>query len=286
MKILITTLSLGTNYTKDYTLRLIEDVLSMTDIDVYITTDSRHLIDEKFGLNDRIKIKEIDRKDLKVALPIGPHRGSSDFNFNMRYMCLDHVKDIENSIVIFTDCDNSFDWWDKTLVIDFIQKKFAEGYDYFAPRTDLKLKNLISKYNELCCKNPLIEDLNTELCTFAWHKFFNYDMIDPTTKKVMNESTHEWSESSFPSEYLVVLYNNNGKLAKMVDQWKWFHDYLVNKDFTFGTWAEGFEIGVSALVAGFKDFDISYSHPIWSKIFTPNGYKTGPRGGIVHATEK
>ena len=36
MRIIITTLSFGENYTKDYTLRMIEDVLSLTDVEMYI----------------------------------------------------------------------------------------------------------------------------------------------------------------------------------------------------------------------------------------------------------
>jgi hypothetical protein len=72
MRIIITTLSFGENYTKDYTLRMIEDVLSLTDVEMYITTDCRHLIEEKYGNSDRIKYNEIKREDLKVSLPIGP----------------------------------------------------------------------------------------------------------------------------------------------------------------------------------------------------------------------
>lgn len=286
MRILITTLSLGENYTRDYTLRMIEDVLNMTDIDFYVTTDCRNLIDDKFGINDRIKINEITRENLLVSLPIGPNKGSRDFNFNMRYLCLDHVKDIDDAVVIFTDCDNSFDWWDKDLVVDFIKTKFEEGYDYFAPRTSLKFKSMVDRYNNFCAKNPYMEELDYDSCTLAWHKLYNYDIVDPFTNKVIEGQDHKWGEASFPSEYMVIFYNNNGKLNKMVEQWKWFYDYLNNKDHTFGTWAEGFEIGVSCLVAGFKDLDISYTHPIWNKIFTPNGYKTGPRALVVHATEK
>ena len=76
------------------------------------------------------------------------------------------------------------------------------------------------------------------------------------------------------------------QLNKMVEQWKWFHDYLNNKDYTYGTWAEGFEIGISCQIAGFNDYDIGYGHPIWSKVFEPNGYKTGKRAGVVHPTER
>ena len=56
MKTVLTTLSFGENYTRDYTLKMIEDVLNITPIDFYITTDCRYLIDEKYGNNDRIGI--------------------------------------------------------------------------------------------------------------------------------------------------------------------------------------------------------------------------------------
>ncbi len=36
MKMLLTTLSLGVDYTREYTLRLIEDTLALTDLDIYI----------------------------------------------------------------------------------------------------------------------------------------------------------------------------------------------------------------------------------------------------------
>lgn len=286
MRIILTTLSFGENYTKEYTLRMIEDVLNMSEIEIYITTDCRHLIDEKFPNNPRINFREVKREDLHVSLPIGPNKGSRDFNFNMRVLCLEHVKDIENALIMFTDCDNSFDWWDKDQVVEFVQQRLDDGFDYYAPRTDLKLKNLINRYNTYCGKDPHKGDLDYDLCTLAWHKFFNYDLVDRTINKVPDEVSERWGDASFPSEYLVLFYNRDGKLSKMVEQWKWFYDYLNNKDYTFGTWAEGFEIGVSSLVAGFKDFDISYSHPLWTKIFTPNGYKQGPRAGKVHGTER
>lgn len=286
MKIVLTTLSFGENYTKEYTLRMIEDVLSMSDIEMYITTDKREIIEDKFPNNERLHFNEIKREDLKVSLFIGPNKGASDFNFNMRVLCLEHVKDINDALIMFTDCDNSFDWWDKEQVTNFIESKKSEGYDYFAPRTNLRLKNLISLYNNLCAKNPHNDTLDYGNCGLAWHKFFNYDLVDTSINQVPNEIIDKWGEASFPSEYLVLFYNNNGKLSKMVEQWKWFYEYLNNKEYTFGTWAEGFEIGVSALTAGFKDFDISYSHPLWTKIFTPNGYKQGPRAGKTFATEK
>ena len=37
-------------------------------------------------------------------------------------------------------------------VLNFVKTNFDNGYDYFAPRTGLKFKNLISRYNTFCKK--------------------------------------------------------------------------------------------------------------------------------------
>jgi hypothetical protein len=270
MKKIITTLSLGENYTKDYTNRLIKDVLDMSNMDIYITTDCKHIIEREFGLMDRIKITEISREKLKIRIPIGENKGADDFNFNMRYLCLEPVLHLDNTLIIFTDCDNSFDFWDEKMIDDFIDEYYTKGgFDFFAPRNDYKWYQFVDDYKK---------HNNREHGIF-WHKIFNYDLdID---------SSHDWDLASLPAEYLLLFVNNNDKLRKFYEQWKWFHDYLCNKEYSHGTWAEGFEIGVSGLVAGFKDFDISFTHPLWSKIFTANGYKTGSRSlGIVHSTER
>lgn len=285
MKKIITTLSLGINYTKDYTLRMIEDVLNLTDADFYVTTDCSHVITEKFS-NERIKIREIKREDVIVRLPIGPHKGANDFNFNMRYLCLEHVQEINDAVIIFTDCDNSLDWWDTEVIENFITDMESKGFDFFGPRTAYKLEIVLNQLQTNCMSILGEKEFNYHDCTIFWHKFFNYDMIDIENKMVKNFENHEWKNAGLPAEYLLIFNNKKDKLKKMVSQWKYFHDYLVNRDYTWGTWAEGFEIGISAYVAGFKDFDISFTHHIWNKIFTPNGYKTGPRGGIVHGTEK
>jgi hypothetical protein len=268
MKKVITTLSIGENYTRDYTCRLIEDVLRLTNIEIYITTDFPGLILEKFGKLDRIKITEVLRKDIQLRVP----KDVGDFNFNMKYLCLIPVMDLDDTIIIFTDCDNSFDWWDEVEVDEFIQKQYQSGYDFFGPRTDLKWGNYFNQYQS--------QD-NKEYGIF-WHKICNYDLL-------VNPKP-EWFDSPCPAEYLLIFVNNNGKLRKFTEQFKWFHDYLLNKESQnleiHGTWAEGFEMGVSSYVAGFNSMDIGFCHPLWGKIFGISGYKQGPRAGIWHPTEK
>ena len=110
-----------------------------------------------------------------------------------------------------------------------------------------------------------------------WHKITNFD-IDVDDTSIDN--------ATIPAEYLLLFYNRDKKLVKFYEHWKWFHDYLVKKETTQGTWAEGFEIGVSAYRSGFVPYDISFSHDIWSRVFTASGYKNGHKGSMWHATER
>lgn len=265
MDIVITTLSIGENYTRDYTNRLIEDVLKLTDIKIYITTDSPKIINDFFGTNDRIIINVVNRENLKIRIKIGDY--SDDFNFNLRYLCFEPVKDLEDTLIIFTDCDNSFDWWDKNKVIDFTSDMLKKGYDFYGPRISYKWSQF---------KEEFILNGKTNNGLF-WHKIYNYDLDINNT---------DWDNSPLPAEYLLIFYNKNKKLNKFYAQWKWFHDYLVNKGNSEGTWAEGFEIGVSSYVSGFVGFDIGWNHEIWSKILVASGYKNGHRGNIHHPTDK
>jgi hypothetical protein len=280
MKMLITTLSLGAEYTSEYTLRLIEDTLALTDLDIYITTNCGDIIREKFGKNERIKLQEIKLEDVQIRVPIGPNKAADDFNFNVRYLCLEHVKDIEDALIIFTDCDNSLDWWDKTEIEQCTRSWVEQGFDFFGPRTGYNVQTAIDSFNKQC----ETDEAHYQSSTLFWHKFFNYDMITEQPLRIKNPVNHPWGLAGMPSEYLLLFYNREGRLKKLVEQWKWFHDYLINRDYSWGTWAEGFEIGVSAYVAGFKAKDIGYGGTVWGKAFTPNGYKTGPRAGKVYAT--
>lgn len=265
MKKVITTLSIGENYTRDYTTRLINDVLNLTNIDIYITTDCKKILEEEFKGNDRVKITEVNRDELVIRVRIDV--SADDFNFNLRYLCFDPVKELEDTLIIFTDCDNSFDWWDEEKIDEFADELVTQGYDFFAPRNSY----FWSTYR----KSYIVEN-NPRLGIF-WHKILNYD-LDINDESIDN--------ATMPAEYLLLFYNKDKKLVKFYENWKWFHDYLISKETTSGTWAEGFEIGVSAFRSGFVPYDISFSHPVWTKVFTASGYKNGHRGDIWHQTEK
>jgi len=258
MDIAITTLSLGVNYTRDYSLKLINDVLNRTEHKIYLTTDCASIIEEAYPNNPRVVINKITREKLLIRLNVDGGVGyATDFNFNMRYMCLEPVKNLKNTVVVFTDCDNSLDWWDEDVIQNWLDRMKKTDFDFFAPRADYKLWQYLDEYN----KN---KDINPRGGIF-WHKILNFDLI--------NNPKPEWNDASLPAEYILVFMGDTEKLEKFYNQWKNMHDYLVNQGWTYGTWAEGFEIGVSALVAGYESYDIGWSHEIWGKAFTPNGYK-------------
>lgn len=279
MKKILTTLSLGETYTRHYTLKLIEDTLNITPLDIYIVTDFRDIIEETYGSNPRIFISDITRDEFKLRIPIGPNKGADDFNFNLRYRALEFVQDLEDTLVIFTDCDNSVDWWDEEKVESFLTQNINQGYDFFGPRTDLKLSSIFNQFKSNSEGfDPITSAHDMEKLTLFWHKFYNYDCNVNITQ--------EWLNAPLPAEYMLLFYNTNGKLKKMVEQWKYFFNYLQDKDYSWGTWAEGFEIGISAHIAGFVPKDVGFCHPIWNTFMTPSGYKNGHKGDIQYATER
>lgn len=262
-EIVFTTLSIGENYTKYYTLKFIEKVLFFTKHDVYITTDCPHIINEKFPNNLQVKINKIKREDIKLRINTDWGYGyGDDFNFNLKYLCFDIVKELENYVIIYTDCDNKLEWWDEEMVVNWLNNKINDGYDFFAPRNELKLYEFMNEYNSQ----------NKKEYGLFWHKLYNYDLI--------NNPKPEWGYSPLPAEYLLVFYNKERKLKLFYEKWKFFHDYLVKQNKSYGTWAEGFEIGVSSLYAKMKPYDIGWNHHLWFNIFNPNGNK------LNYATER
>lgn len=258
----LTTLSFGEYYTSKFTLKLIEDVLTLSDLKIYITTDVGHIIKEKYQNNDRVILNEIDLSTVKVRLWVNQVKVSDDFNFNLKYLTFKDICEDENSVIIFTDCDNSFDWWDRDKVMEYLYERYQHGFDFFGCRADWLFEDFLKEYYS--------QDKREH--SLFWHKIYGYD-LDKNPRP-------DWGKAPLVAEHLLVFVNNEGKMKRFYEEWKNLHDYLANKDYTEGTWAEGFEIGVAAVVAKFKPQNLDWSHHIFSKMIGYNGYKTG------HKSEK
>ena len=222
-----------------------------------IVTDCKKLIIDIFGENERILIDEVNRNDLKIRIPIDSKEShSSDFNFNLKYLCLRQLLDKEDAYIVWTDCDNSLEWWDEDVIQSYFKETLDNGFNFLGCRMLYTWECFIEEYKT---KN------NKEHGIF-WHKIFNYD-LDVENK--------DWYHAPLPAEHIIVFLETGDKLKKYYDQFKWFHDHLVEKGFCYGTWAEGFEMGVAGYIAGYKPCDIGWSHPILSKAIKYNGHAVG-----------
>jgi hypothetical protein len=264
--IIFCTLSVGKRYTEDYTCKLINDVLTNTKCRFAVTTDFPEIIKEKFPNENRILIDFFDRNQYKLRLPIGVNKGASDFNFNVRYTALKQCLGLPEKFVIFTDCDNSLPRWEEEGIGNNLQQMLDNGFDFSAPRSNYKLKDVLIDYHKQVSEgNPTP--------TIFWHKIWAFDLV--------NNPKPEWDNVSLPAEFILVLANVNGKLEKFYEGWKSMHDWMANLPYTEGTWAEGFEIGVAAHLAGYVTHDMGWGMSVINNCMVASGHKVGhPTSGL------
>jgi len=256
MKYVFNTLSIGENHTRDYTCKLVNDILTKTNHDFLITTDVPNIITDKFD-SSRVKIHEIKKSDYKIRLFTNECKLGSDFNFNLKYLCFEKLIGTDYDYIINTDCDNSVEWFNDDEVDEFLNNEYKDrGYDFFAPRADWLFGGYLQEYYS--------QD-NKQL-GLMWHKILNYNITLDDYERV--------KDIPMPAEHVLVI-KNNEKLEKFFNNWKEYHDKLANLEFTHGTWAEGFEIGASAYFAGYKMGNLGWHHSIVSRIVKYNTYKTG-----------
>jgi len=253
MKYVFTTLSIGENHTRDYTLRLLNDVITKTEQDILVVTDVPDLIRNTFSSN-RIKFNVLDRSKIKIRLWVNQPHSSSDFNFNLKYHCFEPLVGTNYDYVIFTDCDNSIEWFNVKEADEYFTTHLNAGYDSFGCRASWKLKGVIDEY--FAQDNP-------------YHGLFHHKILNYKLTKDLSE---EYQKSPLPAEH-VLAFQNSFKLEKFYLNWKDFHDKLCSLDYTYGTWAEGFEIGVSATLAGYNMCDITWHSTLLHKIVQYNTYK-------------
>lgn len=258
--ILFCTLSVGKNYTKDYTCKLTQDILQNTKCRIAITTDFPDIITSTFPDEPRILLDVFNRSNYKLRLPTDKTHYSHDFNFNVRYTALRQCIGQPEKYIFFTDCDNSLSKWNSENVYAGLSWLSEHGYEFMAPRSSLLLSNVINDY--LTNVSPTNKTPNS-----FWHKIHAFDLI---------YSPHpEWDNAPVPTEYFFVLANKDNKLNKFYEGWKFMHDWLASLPYTHGTWAEGIEIGIASVMAGYKPYDIGFDHRILDNVIEASGHKVG-----------
>jgi len=268
---LFCTLSVGLPYTRDYTIQLIDEVLSLTTSRIAITTDHPDFLRDRYPGEERLLIDTFDRSKYKIRLgsapPVptqDPSCWATDFNFNLKYTVLEPLIGIQEKYIIFMDCDDKIGTWDEEKTLEWVTAAYERGANFYGERTNPNvLPDIISEYiRTLYMKEPM---------SLGWHKVWAYDLI--------HNLRPEWKCAGFPTEHLFILVNEGDKLKKFYDQWKELHDHLASLPYTHGTWAEGIELGICAAAAGYTPCDIPYEI---MRQFVVSGHKDG----FHHATER
>ena len=236
MKILVSTISYvnntktGSEIYTTFAKRLANDVLTKTPFDIFINTNRKDLFEE-ININNRIKIRDQHFKDHLT------HVGR--FNQLLKFSA---IKDIpsEYDWVIYLDCDAGFTHSVVTEDIEkYLQQLDAEGIDMVALRTDFTYKEELENYYKCTFNETDFSFTNAKKNIFT-EKFLFYGV------------QKEWMLAKLPSEHFFVVKNNN-KLSKMADEFERLCYKFETQDTVYPITCdmEAFEIGVSALVAGY-----------------------------------
>jgi hypothetical protein len=225
--------------------RLIEELLINTNHDILLTTDN---VDFFKGINnDRLTVRNNLSKDLILR-----YSHKHEFNFNLKYLCF---KDLpENYDVIFyIDGDIKNKFWSSNS--ENRLKEIITNHEFIATRLNCYLNKEVSDFKMK--KNPLFS-----------HKISTYNILNW-------DSSDDLMNSQLPSEHFLIFKNDKNKIKLFSNKWEDFNKQMQNANGGNGCWGDGFEIGISARYAGYKNtFDMSFSEfeSVFGFVFNGNKF--------------
>lgn len=222
--------------------RLIEDVMNKTPFDIMVTTNETNHYDElvsKYGNRIIIREETLEKHRLTVGV----------FNQLLKFYTITNI-DNKYDWVLYLDCDAGLTGeWDITELETQIREWENQSYDFLGTRTNCILYNeLLDHEEKLRIHNEEIAKGNVEHYNpgnLFSNKFKFYEVSSDNGPK-------EWFDAKLPSEH-VFLVKNDDKLSKMS---KTFEDFCYKFEsqgqYPITVDMEAFEIGVSALLAGYN----------------------------------
>ena len=222
MKYCFTTLAIGEEYERN-ALKLFKDLKNKTtNCDFFLATNN---VECKDFEDDRIKINIID--------PIKTVDSRPGFNFNVNLKCLalksslTHVKNdhtlLPYDFIFYIDGDWSvMESFDESKIKNIFNYMVNESKDFVFERPALVKESRLDPEN-----------------SFFREKIYDYDILEYTG----------WDNAHVCNEQL-LLFKNNYKFKFFVQRWEQFLWYTIQNDIR--NYAEGFEIGISALEAGME----------------------------------
>lgn len=231
MKYCFATLSIGEEY-ENKTIEFYSDLASRTEnCDFFITTTNKDFPD----LGERFKIKIINPPSLHHE-----SGGPTSFHYNLKSLALKNVIEFEKKnpeldkyeYVIFSDGDwTMYEHFSEEKVLNMLNWTKENEYDFVFERP------------------ARVGDSRAHPeGSFFMQKLLDYDMLE----------YDKWDEAHCVNEQFMI-FKNSPKFKFFVQRWEQFLWYSIENNIR--NYAEGFEIGISALEAGMKwHFENSFGH--------------------------
>lgn len=168
------------------------------------------------------------------------------FNYNLKFLPIKFASESDFEFVIFVDAD-----W-----------KIEKGY------SDMNLnkvfQQMIDRNIDMFFERPhRVGDSKYEKDSFIRHKVPIYNLLN----------TNEFDDADVPNEQFFV-FKNNEKLKNFVSYWETLNDKCVDKN--CWAFAEGLEIGMSALKSGMNTSYIDWQHLL------QNSFSFITKGGLYY----
>ena len=231
MKYCFTTLTIGEEF-EQKTIKFYTDLSERTqNCDFFITTTNKDFPD----LGERFKVKVIDPPSLHHEAVC-----TTSFHYNLKSLALKNVVEYEKrnpdaekyQYVIFSDAD-----WIM--------------YEHFSEEKVLNMLNWVetNEYDFVFERPARIGDSRAHPeGSFFKDKLYDYDMLE----------YDKWDEAHCANEQFMI-FKNTYKFRFFVQRWEQFLWYSIHNKIR--NYAEGFEIGISALEAGMKwHFENAFGH--------------------------
>lgn len=251
MKILFTLLCIDANQKMyiDASKSLINEILSKTESDILVSTNSDDLL-HSCANNSRILARDNISNTNSILRYNDVSNG--EFNYNLKHFAFQDIPEHYDAI-IYLDCDIKLEKW-TTEAQNLIQKTI-DNYEMGATRTNCVLKDDVSY-------------LNSGISCLFTHKIMAYKIRETYPE---NDPIYL---SKLPSEHFLIFKNIPDKIKKFQLEWSNLNNYLQSINGGYGSWGDGFEIGIAAQKAGITNI-VEITHWEWSRVMglTFNGNK-------------
>jgi hypothetical protein len=216
--------------------------MKKTPYDIMITTNEpEHFLNQKEIYGDRVIIRTELLETHRLTVGV--------FNQLLKFYSIKDI-DLKYDWVLYLDCDAGIsDTWDINEVKNMLNTNISSGIDMLGTRTNCILHTELQDHEIKVKEHKKLIDAGQVNPYFAGNlfsnKFFFYEVSTENGPK-------EWFDAVLPSEHVFIV-KNDERLPKMSKTFEDFcYKFETQGDHPITVDMEAFEIGVSALLSGYK----------------------------------